>query len=114
NPHAVEERVRLWEQAVAATAKTSYVDEALKGLEQAIAQRKEEFAHEIKALEPKLAERMKAEQFGVASDLLQEAKKRHETSPEWTSAVSRKIRDVQEAPEKLYPDLKGMALAAQA
>jgi hypothetical protein len=114
NPHAVDERVRLWEQAVAATAKTPYADEALKGLEQSIAQRKEEFAQEIQALEPKLAERMKAEQFGVASDLLEEAKKRHETSPGWTAAVSRKIRDVQEAAEKLYPDLKGKALAAQA
>jgi len=114
NPHALDERVRRWEEAVAATARTSYSDEALKGLEQAIAQRKEEFAQEIKALEPKLAERVKAEQFGVASDLLEEAKKRHESSPEWTAAVSRKIRDVQEAAEKLYPDLKGKALSAQA
>jgi len=114
NPHALDERVRLWEQAVAATARTSYADEALKGLEQSIAQRKEEFAQEIKALEPKLAERLKAEQFGVASDLLEEAKKRHEASPEWTAAVSRKIRDVQEAAEKLYPELKSKALGAQA
>ncbi len=114
NTQALDERVRLWEQAVAAAARTSYADDALKGLEQAIAQRKEGFAQEINALEPKLAERLRAEQFGAASDLLEEARKRHETSPEWTAAVSRKIREVQEAAEKRYPDLKSKALGAQA
>jgi hypothetical protein len=114
SPHAVDERVRLWEQAVARTAKTSYADEALKGLERAVTQRKEEFAQELQAIELKLSDRIKMEQFGAAADVLEEAKKRHETSPEWTAAVSRRIREVQDAAEKLYPEVKAKAIAAQA
>lgn len=113
NPHALDEQVRLWEKAVAASAKTPHADEALKGLERAIAQRKEEFAQELKALEPKIAERMKMEQFGVAVDLMEEAKKRHE-SPEWMTAVAGRIKELQEAADKLYPELKARALGAQA
>ena len=114
SPHAVDERVRLWEQALAATSKTSYADEALKGLERAASERKEEFAQQLEAIESKLAERLKMEQFGAATDVLEEAKKRHEASPEWTAAVSRRIREVQEAAEKRYPELKAKAIAAQA
>src|SRR5207237_9146719 len=44
NPHAVDERVRIWEQAVVAAAKSVHAEEARKGLERAVAQRREEVA----------------------------------------------------------------------
>jgi len=112
NPHAVDERVRLWEKAVAAASRTPYADEAAKGLERAIAQRKEEFAQELRAVEPKISERLKVEQFGAAVDVLEEARKRHE-SPEWTAAVATRIRDVQDAADRIFPELKSKAIMAQ-
>ena len=113
NPHAVEERVRLWEKAVASAVRTPYAEEAAKGLEQAVARRKEEFSSELRSVESKIAERKKAEQFGAAVDVLEEAKKRHDAA-EWTIAVATRIREIQETADRLYPEVKSRAMAAQA
>lgn len=113
NPQAMDEAVRLWEQAVTAAAGSPLAGEAKRERDAALARRKDRLGEELRALDAKVQERVKAEQFGAAADMLEEAKKRHE-SPEWTASIAVRGGEVRGAADKLFPDAKAKGVAAQA
>ncbi|HEX7897091.1 MAG TPA: hypothetical protein VF950_04995 [Planctomycetota bacterium] len=105
-----EDVARRWEQAVAATGGHP---EAKRELDRAVAARNDAEARELKELEGKIRERLQAERFGAALDVLEEARKRHD-SPEWAKAVASRVQEVKSTADRLYPDLRAKATAARA
>jgi hypothetical protein len=110
NAKSPEDVARRWEQAVAATG--GHPD-AKRELDRAVAARDDAEARELKELEEKIRERLQAEQFGAVLDVLEEARKRHD-SPGWAKAVASRVQEVRATTDRLYPELKARAVAARA
>lgn len=113
HPQSLDEAIVLWEQAVAVTANTPFAGDAKRERDAVLARRKDRLGEELQGVEAKVQERMKSEQFGVAADMLEEAKKRH-GSPEWAASINVRLGEVREAANKLFPEVKAKGVAAQA
>jgi hypothetical protein len=110
NAKSPEDVARRWEQAVAATG--GHPD-AKRELDRALAARKEAETRELKELDDKTRERVQAEQFGAVSDVLEEARKRHD-SPDWAKGIEDRVKALKATTDERYPALKSKAAAAQA
>lgn len=108
NATSPEDVARRWEQAVAATGGHP---EAKRELDRALAARKDTETRELKELEDKIRERLQAEQFGAVLDVLEEARKRHD-SADWAKGVASRVQEVRATTDRLYPALKARAVAA--
>jgi hypothetical protein len=73
---------------------------------------KEKIAKDLQELEGKIQKLTEIEQFGAATDLLDEARKRY-TVPEWEQPIASKTKGIRDQVATLYGPLKERATAAQ-
>jgi len=111
NPEKLEGQIHEWEQALWAGERTPFLDEIKREMANLTGRRKSLVTRELAEMDVRILGRIKGEEFKAASDLYQTARNRYDT-PEWSSAIDRKIREIYDGAAQLLPAIKVQAVTA--
>ncbi len=111
NPRDLAGHVKAWEKVLWEVGGT-VLEEAKVELEAAKKRLKEVLAPDLAAVEEKWRGHMGKEEFKQAQDLLEKERPRHDT-PEWTLAIDKRLREIQETLGSILGAVKQGAVEAR-
>lgn len=112
NPKDAEGQIKAWKLALLETGGTGYEAETKREIERAEARSKEAAAQEEAALGRDHQGLVSRREFKKATELLDQAKSRHDT-PEWAGSVETLRRTQQDAAARAFAELKEKAVAGR-
>jgi hypothetical protein len=112
SPQDLDGQIQRWQQAVFACENTGAIEEAKRGLADALARRKEAVAAQLADLDRRTKALLEKEGFGGSLTLLESARRRFE-GPEWTLEIEKRIREIRVALDARLAAVREEARAAR-